>query len=82
MDSFKITEGYGNHCNECGQTEGGKTSNILEFNGVVYTLCDTCFRRFLGELYLKKTDIFEELIKTLAQRDRNHMLSLINNPRG
>ena len=78
METFKITENYGSSCNECGKTLPGKPSNTLTINGVVYTLCETCFKRFIGELYLQKTQVFEELISTLGKKDRNHILKIIS----
>ena len=78
METFKLTEAYGSNCNECGKVIPGKVSNVLTVNGVSYTLCENCFKRFLGELYNSKTDIFEELITALGKKDRNRMLKLIN----
>ena len=78
MESFKIKENYGSYCNECGKTLPGKTSTVLELNGVQYTLCEDCFKLFIGQLYLAKTTVFEELICTLGKKDRNHILSIIN----
>ena len=78
MESFKITETFGTHCDECGKTVGGQVSNTLEVKGVVYTLCEDCFKRFLGTLYNGKPKVFEELISTLAKKDRQAILDIIN----
>lgn len=78
MQTFKISETYGAYCNECGKIIPAKPSNSLTINGVQYTLCDDCFRLFIGELYKAKTPIFEQLIATLAQHDRQKILSIIN----
>lgn len=78
MDSFKITENYGSYCNECGKAKPGKPSTVMTINGVSYTLCEDCFKRFIGQLYLSKQQVFEELISALAQKDRLHILSLVN----
>lgn len=78
METFKITENYGSYCNECGKTFPGKTSTVLMVNGVNYTLCESCFKKFLGQLYLAKEQVFEELISSIASRDRNKILKLIN----
>jgi ribosome-binding protein aMBF1 (putative translation factor) len=78
METFKVTENYGSSCNECGRTLPGKASTVLTINGVIYTLCEDCFRRFIGELYNQKTPVFEELISLLGKKDRSHMLKLIN----
>ena len=78
METFNVTENYGSSCNECSRTLPGKTSTVLTVNGVVYTLCEDCFKRFIGELYNQKTQVFEELISALSKKDRNRMLKLIN----
>ena len=78
METFNLTENYGSSCNECGRTLPGKSSMVLTINGVIYTLCEDCFKRFIGELYLQKTDVFEQLITALGKKDRNRMLKLIN----
>lgn len=79
MESFKIKESFGGHCNECGKVFPGQVSNQMEINGVVYTLCNDCFKRFIGELYLAKTPVFEEFIGVLARKDREGILKIINN---
>lgn len=78
MDTFKINEVYGAHCNECGKVVPGKTSITMTINNSQYTLCENCFRLFIGQLYMAKPDIIEELITTLAKKDRNKILALIN----
>lgn len=78
MNTFSITEGYGAYCNECGKQKPGQVINQITVNGVQYTLCDDCFRRFIGTLYNAKPKIFEELIKTLANKDRQGILAIIN----
>lgn len=78
METFKITENYGSYCNECGKTFPGKTSTVLTVNGVNYTLCENCFKRFIGQLYLSKEKVFDELISMIGAKDRNKILKLIN----
>lgn len=78
MTTFKITEGYGAYCNECSKQKPGQIINQLEINGVQYTLCDDCFRLFIGTLYKAKPKIFEEFIKALANKDRQSILAIIN----
>lgn len=78
MESFKVNENYGSYCDECGKSYPGKTSTVLTIKGVNYTLCESCFKRFLGQLYLQKESVFEELISTIAAKDRNKILKLIN----
>ena len=78
METFKITENYGSYCNECGKTFPGKTSTVLTINGVNYTLCENCFKRFIGQLYLSKEKVFDELISMIGAKDRNKILKLIN----
>lgn len=78
METFNLTENYGSSCNECGKTLPGKPSTVITINGVIYTLCENCFKRFLGEIYLQKTQVFEELISALGKKDRAKMLKLIN----
>lgn len=80
METFKVTESYGNHCNECGKNQPGKVSNVIEINGVIYTLCEECLKQLIGALYLAKPNIFDEFITVLGKKDRSHMLSLINKP--
>lgn len=82
MESFKITENYGSYCNECGKTQPGKTSTVLSLNGVNYTLCEDCFKLFIGKLYMNKEKVFDELISTLGKKDRTKMLKLINESYG
>lgn len=79
MESFKIKENYGSHCNECGRAIPGKVSNVFEINGVSYTLCEDCLKLFIGELYLAKPKVFEEFIGVLAKKDRQAILAIVNN---
>lgn len=78
MESFKIQQGYASYCDECGKNVPSQVTNILEVKGVRYTLCPTCFKRFIGELYNSNTETFEELITVLAKKDRSRILSLVN----
>lgn len=78
METFKFKENYGSHCNECGKTTPGKTSYVLEINGVSYTLCENCYKKFIGALYLAKPEVFEELIGVLAKKDRAKILGIVN----
>lgn len=78
MESFKITESYGAHCNECGRVLPAKASISMTINNVQYTLCEDCFKLFIGQLYNTKPEIFDELITVLGKKDRNKILALIN----
>lgn len=78
MESFKVMQNYGSHCDECGKVKAGKSSNVLEFKGVQYVLCEDCFKLFIGQLYLSHQDVFHEFISALAKNDRKKILSIIN----
>ena len=79
MDTFKVQESFGNRCDECGKPgQPGKPTYSFEVKGVVYTLCQDCYRLLIGSLYNANPQIFEELIVLLGKRDRAHILKLIN----
>lgn len=73
-----MSENYGSHCDECGAALPQKASTILEIKGMSYTLCEDCYKQFVGAQYLAKPQVFEELIKVLSKQDRNRILKIIN----